>query len=147
MFISVQKSECVTLCILLISRWIVQAMKHELKIRAGDMPTQDIYQLSPSDIKQLLLDVLQPQHTGRYSAKHTGTHTLIKNVICANLPLKTLCLYLNVFTCFIILLVLIILSLALSCLHPYLIIFCCCNPISPMGIIKGLSYLIQSNTH
>ncbi|XP_030575205.1 phosphorylase b kinase regulatory subunit beta isoform X2 [Archocentrus centrarchus] len=45
--------------------WIVQAMKHELKIRAGDMPPQDIYQLSPSDIKQLLLDVLQPQHTSR----------------------------------------------------------------------------------
>uniref|UniRef100_G3PPZ5 Phosphorylase b kinase regulatory subunit n=1 Tax=Gasterosteus aculeatus TaxID=69293 RepID=G3PPZ5_GASAC len=45
--------------------WIVQAMKHELKIRGGDMPAQDIYQLSPSDIKQLLLDVLQPQHTGR----------------------------------------------------------------------------------
>uniref|UniRef100_UPI0037E7EF94 phosphorylase b kinase regulatory subunit beta isoform X2 n=1 Tax=Semicossyphus pulcher TaxID=241346 RepID=UPI0037E7EF94 len=45
--------------------WIVQAMKHELKIRAGDMPPQDIHQLSPSDIKQLLLDVLQPQHTGR----------------------------------------------------------------------------------
>ncbi|XP_063737372.1 phosphorylase b kinase regulatory subunit beta isoform X1 [Eleginops maclovinus] len=45
--------------------WIVQAMKHELKIGAGDMPPQDIYQLSPSDIKQLLLDVLQPQHTGR----------------------------------------------------------------------------------
>lgn len=42
-------------------------MKQELKIRAGDMPPQDIYQLSPSDIKQLLLDVLQPQHTGRYS--------------------------------------------------------------------------------
>ncbi|XP_071752313.1 phosphorylase b kinase regulatory subunit beta isoform X2 [Centroberyx gerrardi] len=45
--------------------WIVQAMKHELKIRAGDMPPQDIYQLSPGDVKQLLLDVLQPQHTGR----------------------------------------------------------------------------------
>uniref|UniRef100_A0A668AXG7 Phosphorylase b kinase regulatory subunit n=1 Tax=Myripristis murdjan TaxID=586833 RepID=A0A668AXG7_9TELE len=45
--------------------WIVQAMKHELKIRAGDMQPQDIYQLSPSDVKQLLLDVLQPQHTGR----------------------------------------------------------------------------------
>lgn len=42
-------------------------MKHELKIRAGDMPPQDIHQLSPSDIKQLLLDVLQPQHTCRYS--------------------------------------------------------------------------------
>ncbi|XP_067104695.1 phosphorylase b kinase regulatory subunit beta isoform X1 [Osmerus mordax] len=45
--------------------WIVQAMKHELEIRAGDMPPQDIYQMSPSDVKQLLLDVLQPQHTGR----------------------------------------------------------------------------------
>uniref|UniRef100_A0A3P8VKE5 Phosphorylase b kinase regulatory subunit n=1 Tax=Cynoglossus semilaevis TaxID=244447 RepID=A0A3P8VKE5_CYNSE len=45
--------------------WIVQAMKHELKIRAGDMPPQDIYQLSPSDIKQLLLDVLQTQQTSR----------------------------------------------------------------------------------
>ncbi|XP_062275709.1 phosphorylase b kinase regulatory subunit beta isoform X3 [Scomber scombrus] len=45
--------------------WIVQAMKHELKIRAGDMPAQDIYQMSPGDIKQLLLDVLQPQHDGR----------------------------------------------------------------------------------
>ncbi|KAM7423631.1 hypothetical protein PAMA_000130 [Pampus argenteus] len=45
--------------------WIVQAMKHELKIRAGDMPPQDIYQISPGDIKQLLLDVLQPQHTSR----------------------------------------------------------------------------------
>ncbi|XP_054916044.1 phosphorylase b kinase regulatory subunit beta isoform X2 [Poeciliopsis prolifica] len=45
--------------------WIVQAMKHELKIRAGDLAPQDIYQLSPSDIKQLLLDVLQPQHTER----------------------------------------------------------------------------------
>ncbi|XP_052004986.1 phosphorylase b kinase regulatory subunit beta isoform X3 [Xyrauchen texanus] len=45
--------------------WIIQAMKHELKIRAGEMPTQDIYQMSPSDVKQLLLDVLQPQQTGR----------------------------------------------------------------------------------
>jgi len=60
---------CVYIYIYCISRWIVQAMKHELKIRAGDMPAQDIYQLSPSDIKQLLLDVLQPQHTGRYSPK------------------------------------------------------------------------------
>ncbi|KTG04030.1 hypothetical protein cypCar_00004700 [Cyprinus carpio] len=47
------------------NRWIVQAMKHELKIRAGDMAPQDIYQMSPSDVKQLLLDVLQPQQTGR----------------------------------------------------------------------------------
>lgn len=54
--------------IMCISSWIVQAMKHELKIRSGDLPPQDIYQLSPSDIKQLLLDVLQPQHTGRYSS-------------------------------------------------------------------------------
>ncbi|KAM6980303.1 phosphorylase b kinase regulatory subunit beta isoform 2-T2 [Aplochiton taeniatus] len=45
--------------------WIVQAMKHELEIRAGDMAPQDIYQLSPSEVKQLLLDVLQPQQTGR----------------------------------------------------------------------------------
>ncbi|KAJ8249417.1 hypothetical protein GJAV_G00234600 [Gymnothorax javanicus] len=45
--------------------WIVQAMKHELKIRAGDMPPQDIFQLSPSDVKQLLLDVLKPEQTGR----------------------------------------------------------------------------------
>uniref|UniRef100_A0A8C1WD44 Phosphorylase b kinase regulatory subunit n=1 Tax=Cyprinus carpio TaxID=7962 RepID=A0A8C1WD44_CYPCA len=45
--------------------WIVQAMKHELKIRAGDMPPKDIYQMSPSAVKQLLLDVLQPQQTGR----------------------------------------------------------------------------------
>ncbi|XP_051555142.1 phosphorylase b kinase regulatory subunit beta-like [Myxocyprinus asiaticus] len=40
-------------------------MKHELKIRARDMPTQDIYKMSPSDVRQLLLDVLQPQQTGR----------------------------------------------------------------------------------
>lgn len=52
-------------------------MKHELKIVAGDMPPQDIYQLSPSDIKQLLLDVLQPQHTGRYSLPFTHTRTRI----------------------------------------------------------------------
>ncbi|MGH0117617.1 UNVERIFIED_CONTAM: hypothetical protein FKN15_055596, partial [Acipenser sinensis] len=45
--------------------WIIHAMKHELKIREGDMPAQDLYQLSPSEIKQLLLDVLQPQHQGR----------------------------------------------------------------------------------
>ncbi|KAJ7985910.1 hypothetical protein DPEC_G00345370 [Dallia pectoralis] len=45
--------------------WIVQAMKHELEIRAGDMSPQDIYQMSPSEVKQLLLDVLQPQQHGR----------------------------------------------------------------------------------
>uniref|UniRef100_W5MDH2 Phosphorylase b kinase regulatory subunit n=1 Tax=Lepisosteus oculatus TaxID=7918 RepID=W5MDH2_LEPOC len=47
--------------------WIIHAMKHELKIRAGDMPAQDLYQLSPSEVKQLLLDVLQPQQQGRRS--------------------------------------------------------------------------------
>uniref|UniRef100_A0A4W5RN32 Phosphorylase b kinase regulatory subunit n=1 Tax=Hucho hucho TaxID=62062 RepID=A0A4W5RN32_9TELE len=45
--------------------WIIQAMKHELEIRAGDMSPQDIYQMSPSDVKQLLLDVLQPQQHSR----------------------------------------------------------------------------------
>ncbi|XP_018613664.1 phosphorylase b kinase regulatory subunit beta isoform X3 [Scleropages formosus] len=45
--------------------WIIQAMKQELKIRAMDTPVQDIYQLSPSDVKQLLLDVLQQQQSGR----------------------------------------------------------------------------------
>ncbi|XP_035376621.1 phosphorylase b kinase regulatory subunit beta isoform X1 [Electrophorus electricus] len=45
--------------------WIIQAMKHELEIRAGDLRPQDIYQMSPSDVKQLLLDVLQPQQAGR----------------------------------------------------------------------------------
>ncbi|MBN3304867.1 KPBB kinase, partial [Amia calva] len=45
--------------------WIIHAMKHELKIRAGDMSAQDLYQLSPSEVKQLLLDVLQPQQQGR----------------------------------------------------------------------------------
>lgn len=79
---SVKELECVTLCVPFISRWIVQAMKHELKIRAGDMPVQDIYQMSPSDIKQLLLDVLQPQHHCRYSTlqKHTATHTLSRTL-------------------------------------------------------------------
>uniref|UniRef100_A0A8C5FWU3 Phosphorylase b kinase regulatory subunit n=1 Tax=Gadus morhua TaxID=8049 RepID=A0A8C5FWU3_GADMO len=45
--------------------WILQAMQHELKIRAGELPSQDVYQLSPSDVKQLLLDVLQPQISSR----------------------------------------------------------------------------------
>ncbi|NXW51163.1 KPBB kinase, partial [Nyctiprogne leucopyga] len=44
--------------------WIIHAMKYELKIRAGDMPAKDLYQLSPSEVKQLLLDVLQPQQQG-----------------------------------------------------------------------------------
>ncbi|XP_075017339.1 phosphorylase b kinase regulatory subunit beta isoform X3 [Calonectris borealis] len=41
--------------------WIIHAMKYELKIRAGDMPAKDLYQMSPSEVKQLLLDILQPQ--------------------------------------------------------------------------------------
>ncbi|XP_069724666.1 phosphorylase b kinase regulatory subunit beta isoform X2 [Phaenicophaeus curvirostris] len=45
--------------------WIIHAMKHELKIRAGNMPAKDLYQMSPSDVKQLLLDILQPQQQGR----------------------------------------------------------------------------------
>ncbi|XP_064016390.1 phosphorylase b kinase regulatory subunit beta isoform X2 [Pogoniulus pusillus] len=45
--------------------WIIHAMKHELKIRAGDMPPRDLYQMSPSEVKQLLLDILQPQQQGR----------------------------------------------------------------------------------
>ncbi|NWU35241.1 KPBB kinase, partial [Hylia prasina] len=45
--------------------WIIHAMKHELKIRAGDMPAKDLYQMSPNEVKQLLLDILQPQQPGR----------------------------------------------------------------------------------
>ncbi|NXF99712.1 KPBB kinase, partial [Sakesphorus luctuosus] len=45
--------------------WIIHAMKYELKIRAGDMPAKDLYQMSPSEVKQLLLDILQPQQPGR----------------------------------------------------------------------------------
>lgn len=45
--------------------WIIHAMKHELKIRAGDMPAKDLYQMSPSEVKQLLLDILQPQQQER----------------------------------------------------------------------------------
>uniref|UniRef100_A0A8C5SXE0 Phosphorylase b kinase regulatory subunit n=1 Tax=Laticauda laticaudata TaxID=8630 RepID=A0A8C5SXE0_LATLA len=45
--------------------WIVHAMKYELKIRAGEMPPVDLYQLSPSEVKQLLLDILHPQQQGR----------------------------------------------------------------------------------
>ncbi|KAM6195431.1 phosphorylase b kinase regulatory subunit beta isoform 2-T3 [Sarcoramphus papa] len=45
--------------------WIIHAMKYELKIRAGDMPAKDLYQMSPSEVKQLLLDILQPQQQGR----------------------------------------------------------------------------------
>ncbi|XP_029780906.1 phosphorylase b kinase regulatory subunit beta isoform X4 [Suricata suricatta] len=45
--------------------WIIHAMKYELQIRGGDQPARDLYQLSPSEVKQLLLDILQPQQNGR----------------------------------------------------------------------------------
>lgn len=47
------------------SRWIIHAMEYELQIRSGDKPAKDLYQLSPSEVKQLLLDILQPQQNGR----------------------------------------------------------------------------------
>lgn len=124
-------------------------MKQELKIRAGDMPPQDIYQLSPSDIKQLLLDVLQPQHTGRCSS---NTHPLYKRTLSTlshplhltNLPLKTPSLHLNAFTHRIIFLDLIILSVLSTFISYYLLLS---QPNFPVGIIKVLSYLIYLNTH
>nr|KAF6411292.1 phosphorylase kinase regulatory subunit beta [Rousettus aegyptiacus] len=45
--------------------WIIHAMEHELRVRSGDQPATDLCQLSPSEVKQLLLDVLQPQQNGR----------------------------------------------------------------------------------
>ncbi|ELK15354.1 Phosphorylase b kinase regulatory subunit beta [Pteropus alecto] len=45
--------------------WIIHAMEHELRIRSGDKPATDLCQLSPSEVKRLLLDVLQPQQNGR----------------------------------------------------------------------------------
>ncbi|XP_053304909.1 phosphorylase b kinase regulatory subunit beta isoform X4 [Spea bombifrons] len=45
--------------------WIIHAMRYELKIRSGDKPERDIYQLPPGEIKQLLLHILQPQQSGR----------------------------------------------------------------------------------
>ncbi|XP_019587424.1 phosphorylase b kinase regulatory subunit beta isoform X2 [Rhinolophus sinicus] len=45
--------------------WIIHAMEYELQIRGGDKPATDLYQLSPSEVKQLLLDILQPQQNGR----------------------------------------------------------------------------------
>uniref|UniRef100_G1U904 Phosphorylase b kinase regulatory subunit n=1 Tax=Oryctolagus cuniculus TaxID=9986 RepID=G1U904_RABIT len=45
--------------------WIIHAMEYELQIRSGDKPAKDLYQLSPSEVKQLLLDILQPQQNGR----------------------------------------------------------------------------------
>lgn len=40
-------------------------MEYELQIRGGNEPAVDLYQLSPSEVKQLLLDILQPQQSGR----------------------------------------------------------------------------------
>ncbi|GAB1293434.1 Phosphorylase b kinase regulatory subunit beta [Apodemus speciosus] len=45
--------------------WIIHAMEYELQIRGGEKPAVDLYQLSPSEVKQLLLDILQPQQSGR----------------------------------------------------------------------------------
>ncbi|EPY76089.1 Phosphorylase b kinase beta regulatory chain isoform 1-like protein [Camelus ferus] len=45
--------------------WIIHAMEYELQIRGGNKPARDLYQLSPSEVKQLLLDILQPQQSGR----------------------------------------------------------------------------------
>nr|XP_023411445.1 phosphorylase b kinase regulatory subunit beta isoform X4 [Loxodonta africana] len=45
--------------------WIIHAMKYELQSRGRDKPAKDLYQLSPSEVKQLLLDILQPQQSGR----------------------------------------------------------------------------------
>uniref|UniRef100_A0A287A0V9 Phosphorylase b kinase regulatory subunit n=1 Tax=Sus scrofa TaxID=9823 RepID=A0A287A0V9_PIG len=45
--------------------WIIHAMEYELQIRGGNKPARDLYQLSPSEVKQLLLDILQPQQNGR----------------------------------------------------------------------------------
>ena len=45
--------------------WIIHAMEYELQIHGGNKPARDLYQLSPSEVKQLLLDILQPQQNGR----------------------------------------------------------------------------------
>ncbi|KAF6078976.1 phosphorylase kinase regulatory subunit beta [Phyllostomus discolor] len=45
--------------------WIIHAMEYELQIRGGGKLAADLYQLSPSEVKQLLLDILQPQQNGR----------------------------------------------------------------------------------
>uniref|UniRef100_A0A3Q2H980 Phosphorylase b kinase regulatory subunit n=1 Tax=Equus caballus TaxID=9796 RepID=A0A3Q2H980_HORSE len=45
--------------------WIIHAMEYELEIRGRNKPAVDLYQLSPSEVKQLLLDILQPQQNGR----------------------------------------------------------------------------------
>ncbi|XP_036296549.1 phosphorylase b kinase regulatory subunit beta isoform X2 [Pipistrellus kuhlii] len=45
--------------------WIIHAMQYELQLRAGGQAAEDLYQLSPSAVKQLLMDILQPQQNGR----------------------------------------------------------------------------------
>ncbi|XP_062923000.1 phosphorylase b kinase regulatory subunit beta isoform X3 [Mobula hypostoma] len=45
--------------------WIIHAMKHALKVRGEDLPTDYLYQMSPSDVKKLLLDVLQADEKER----------------------------------------------------------------------------------
>ncbi|XP_069757774.1 phosphorylase b kinase regulatory subunit beta isoform X5 [Narcine bancroftii] len=45
--------------------WIIHAMKHALKVRGEDLPTDYLYQMSPSDIKNLLLDILQSDQKER----------------------------------------------------------------------------------
>lgn len=45
--------------------WIIHAMEHALAARGGDLPADYLYQMSPSDVKKLLLDILQPDEKGR----------------------------------------------------------------------------------
>ncbi|XP_072135738.1 phosphorylase b kinase regulatory subunit beta isoform X3 [Mobula birostris] len=45
--------------------WIIHAMKHALKVQGEDLPTDYLYQMSPSDVKKLLLDVLQSDEKER----------------------------------------------------------------------------------
>ncbi|XP_048402628.1 phosphorylase b kinase regulatory subunit beta isoform X1 [Stegostoma tigrinum] len=45
--------------------WIIHAMKHELKIQSENLSDNYVYQMSPSDVKKLLLDTLQPDQHDR----------------------------------------------------------------------------------
>nr|XP_033711016.1 phosphorylase b kinase regulatory subunit beta-like [Tursiops truncatus]XP_033711017.1 phosphorylase b kinase regulatory subunit beta-like [Tursiops truncatus]XP_033711018.1 phosphorylase b kinase regulatory subunit beta-like [Tursiops truncatus] len=47
------------------SGWMIHAMGYELQIRGRNKPARDLYQMSPSEVKQLLLGILQPQRNGR----------------------------------------------------------------------------------
>lgn len=51
-------------------------MEYELQIRGGAQPAADLYQLSPSEVKQLLLDILQPSQNGRYRGPFATYRTL-----------------------------------------------------------------------